>query len=160
MDKPKCKCGKPFYSIKYYVHSDDDEYEYLHCLCRCGKSYDIRKVEYVSAFLNGDFYSVQCEPCGWKAVSMDEAIEDGKATESQSTNVSVLCTRCGKSVTCTHPHTKRVKKLNGIQETDEPNIQYILVNCPICEDTLIGAEIINGKICNIREGSDIGEDTP
>ena len=60
---------------------------------------------------------------------------------------------------CTHPHTIRCKKLNGIQETDEPNIQYILVNCPICEDTLIGAEIINGKTCNIREGSDIREET-
>ena len=101
MDTPKCKCGKPFYSIKYYVHSDDDEYEYLHCLCRCGKSYDIRKVEYVSAFLKGDFFSVQCEPCGWKAVSMDEAIEDGKATEEYVVypDDDIICTRCWEPVT-------------------------------------------------------------
>jgi len=58
---------------------------------------------------------------------------------------------------CTHPHTIRCKKLNGIQVTDEPNIQYILVNCPICEDTLIGAEIVNGKLINVRQGSDIRE---
>jgi len=60
---------------------------------------------------------------------------------------------------CTHPHTIRCKKLNGIQETLDPNHQYILVDCIKCKSTITGAEIVNGKICNIREGSDIREES-
>ena len=63
----------------------------------------------------------------------------------------------GGYMTCKHPTTERVKKLNGIQKTLDDNIQYIMVNCTECKTTLTGADIINGKVCNILEGSDIKE---
>ena len=63
-------------------------------------------------------------------------------------------------VKCKHEKTTRVEKLNGIQPTEDENFQFILVNCDQCGTTLTGADIINGVVKNIREGSNITGLTP
>ena len=45
---------------------------------------------------------------------------------------------------CQHPKLIRVKKNNGIQPTDDPNIQMVLGNCPVCKTTDVMGWVING----------------
>jgi len=44
---------------------------------------------------------------------------------------------------CQHPKLERVKKLNGIQPSHNPNKQMILGNCTVCHTTLVMGWVID-----------------
>ena len=46
---------------------------------------------------------------------------------------------------CLHTRIERVKKNNGIQNTVDPNMQFIFGNCLKCGTTLTIGKIVNGK---------------